>query len=144
MAETDACPLGRLCQRPRPRGVGEEGRNGPTPQPQTRARPLNQMPRWGLLLRLAHNPDEVETSYLGVGLALNPMSLTDRRKSYGGGIRLAPACSIFTVPRLGGLGPGATSETTPVWKFITNTSLSVPLSAYQVTISCLFPTGIAT
>ena len=47
--------------------------------------------------------------------------------THGGGIRLAPCVMTFTVPRLGGLGPlggsgcGATSETMPVWKFMTNT-----------------------
>src|SRR5262245_41197574 len=49
-------------------------------------------------------------------------------RAYGGGIRFAPACSICTEPRLGGLGPGATSETTCVWKFMTNTSVRVPVS----------------
>ncbi len=62
------------------------------------------------------------------------------------GILWGPYLTIFTLPRLTGCAfGGATSETTPVLKFMTKMSVDqrVPVWTNQETISILWPTGSA-
>ncbi len=70
----------------------------------------------------------------------------DERVRQAYGIRLGPYFTIFTVPRLTGWAfGGATSETTPVLKFITKMSVDqrTPVWTNHETISILWPTGSA-